>query len=156
DLGGVAFGGGLLVLPRTVPAFCQDTGVMCADTSECALDPNPLCASYAFEAELPVDLSSLASGSDELRSFIVRESLDNVPRNGDTDQLDTVVTLRNRETGAVQLLGAPAGCGLVGTPVGRAVVRVSRPPFSFPAVAADGNTLAFLESELDQNRCEEN
>ena len=59
--------------------------------------------------------------------------------NGDTDIIDDEITLRDRTTGASQPLGAPAGCGIAGTPEGRAVVRASQAPFGFSA----GATLHF-------------
>src|SRR6185295_8595689 len=52
-------------------------------------------------------------------------------------------------------LGAPSGCGIPGTPSGRAVVRVQQAPFSFPAVAADADVVALLESESAADHCDE-
>ena len=41
-------------------------------------------------------------------------------------------------------------------PEGRAVVRISKPPFSFPAVAVEDDVIAFLESETGGNNCDVN
>src|SRR5207249_4076767 len=64
------------------------------------------------------------------------------------------VTLRDRVSGLLDPLGAPAGCGIAAAD-GRAVVRVSDPPFSFPALEIEGDTVAFLEPESESNRCDE-
>jgi Tol biopolymer transport system component len=140
---------GPLVLPRTFAEICQDTGATCS--ADCGVD-GP-CVSYAYRADPPVELSSLRTATDTLRSFTASESVDLADRNGDGDLTDTVVTLRDRDTGIVQPLGAPAGCGISNSPppVGRAVVEVSTPPFSFPAVAVENDIVAFLESESATN-----
>ena len=57
---------------------------------------------------------------------------------------------------AVTVPGGTASCGLTGTPEGRGVMRVSDPPFRFPAVAVENDVMAFLESEGLQNACSEN
>jgi Tol biopolymer transport system component len=150
---------GPLLLPRpeiTMPVqlagMCQDTGATCM--ASCGID-GP-CVNYALEAEPPVDLDSLGEKTAVLRGFTASEAVDLEDLNGDGDQLDTVATLRDRSTGVEQPLGAPAGCGLAGTPHGRAVIEVQQPPFSFPGLALENDVLAFLESEVDQNRCVEN
>src|SRR5438876_965293 len=49
--------------------------------------------------------------------------------------------------------GADAGaaCGVGDAPEGRAVARIEQGPFSFPAVAVEGNVVAFLEPEAATN-----
>src|SRR5262245_23307397 len=69
--------------------------------------------------------------------------------NGDGDTTDHVVTLVDRTTGQPQPIGAD------GAP-GRAVARIQQPPFSFPAVAAEENVVAFLEPEPGQGNEDEN
>jgi len=64
--------------------------------------------SYAFRADTPVDLASLRTETASLRSFTVNESVVLEDRNGDEDQTDTVVTLRDRQTGQGQPLGVTA------------------------------------------------
>ncbi|MCC6764982.1 MAG: PD40 domain-containing protein [Deltaproteobacteria bacterium] len=146
---------GPLLLPRaqiTTPTpqagMCQDTGAMC--TASCGVgDP---CVNYALEAESPVNLDSLREKTAALRGFTTSEAVALQDLNGDGDQLDTVATLHDRTTGVAQALGGPAGCGVVG----RAIIQIQQPPFSFPAVEVENDVLAFLESEADQNRCIEN
>ena len=127
--------------------------------------PGDLCVSYAFEAKAPVTLDSLVTGTADVRALTMNESVDLRDRNGDGATNAPVVTLRSRVTGQGEPLGAPVGvtvpggtasCGLTGTPEGRGVVRVSDPPFRFPAVALENNVMAFLESEGLQNACSEN
>lgn len=156
---GALLDAGPLLLPRpqiTAPVqlagMCQDTGATCM--ASCGVDGS--CVNYALEAELPVALDSLATKTATLRGFVASELVALQDLNGDGDQLDTLVTLSDRTTGIGQPLGAPAGCGIAGTPQGRAVVQIAEPPFSYPAVAVEGDTLAFLESELGENRCFEN
>ncbi len=143
DISGVAIATGPVVLGRTIPGFCEEDSSICSSSAQCS----DLCVSYAFESDLPVDLSTLGAASNEVRSFVTRETIDLSDRNGDGDELDLVVTRRDRQTGEVQPLGAPSSCGIVGTPVGRAVAQVSQPPFVLPALAVDGTTFVFLEDE---------
>jgi Tol biopolymer transport system component len=83
----------------------------------------------------------------------VLEASDGRARNGDGDATDLVVSLRNRVTGAGDPLGAPAGCGIPASPPpeGRAIVQVNDPPFTFPAIAAERDVVAFLENESATN-----
>src|SRR5207244_8735466 len=68
---------------------------------------------------------------------------------GDGDGTDYVGTLRNRRTGQSEPIG-------VGGAEGRTVARIRQPPFSFPAVAAEGDVVAFLEPEPAQGNQDEN
>lgn len=156
DLVAVALGGAPLTIERTTaPTFCQavDDGSIqsCSTDDECS-GTAPLCVSFALEAQAFVDFEGLAS-SEAARAFSFRESIDLKDRNGDGDVNDFVVTLRDRETGLVEPLGSP-GCDIVGTPEGRAIVRVQDGPFRFPAVAVDDGRLAFLESESTTNQAD--
>lgn len=156
DLGPLAPSGGPAVLDRATPEFCQ-----LPPHQDCSGDPGVCtgvgnaCVAYSLEAQTPVPLDGLIA-SDTARTFAFRESIDGVDRNGDGDATDTVVTLRDRVTGVAQALDAPAGCGLAAGADGRTILRVSRPPFTFPAVAVEDGVLAFLESEGGQNACDEN
>ena len=149
--------GGALVIPRPASGLppvgiCQaNQAQLCSATPDCS--GNGPCQTYTYEAHFPVPLDGLAS-SEQTRTFSVRESIDGVDRNGDGDINDTVVLLRNRTTGAVQDI--PPSCGLSSTASGRGIVRISDPPFSYPAVAVDSDVMAFLESEVFQNSCDEN
>ena len=176
-------GGGLFVLDRQATGFCDADGLTpctsnaeCLPTSQCvpagfcqddlvSLPPGEpinecmndtpctgsICVAYGLEAQSPVPLEGLAA-SEVARTFTFRESLDLKDRNGDGDAKDSVVTLRARATGLPEPLGAPAGCGLADAD-GRAVVRISQPPFSFPAVSVEDDVVAFLESESQENEC---
>jgi hypothetical protein len=154
DLTPLVATGGPLVLTRTAPQFCQlPPHQDCSGNPSICTGPGNLCVTYTLEAESPVPLDGLAA-SAELRSFAFDEAIDGVDRNGDGDTSDAVVTLRDRATGDVQELGPTAGCGLGPAADGRAVQRVSRPPFTFPALAVEGEVLAFLERELGQDACD--
>ena len=134
--------------------ICQEeTTDTCTNFDPCSSGP---CVGYAMQAQNPVTLEGLEKSQD-IFAFSLDEGVDGVPRNGDGDTVDTVVTLRDRDTGVLQPLGAPAGCaGFTGTPDGRAVVRARQAPFSFPAVATEGDVVAFLESETGSANCAEN
>ena len=150
-------GGGPLAIPRTPigPGVCQlDPHAPCNAPADCAGVGNT-CVAYAFEARTPVPLESLTAGTPDQFAFTVEERVDLADHNGDGDTTDSVITLRDRTTGRSQNLGAPAACGIAGTPEGRAVVRINQPPFSFPAVAIEEDVLAFLESEQGENMCDE-
>ena len=120
----------------------------CTNDAQCTGTGDP-CVSYAFEATTPVPLESLTAGSTDVFAFTVNEAVALRDLNGDGDQLDSVVTLRNRDTGNEEPLHGQSGCGLSTNPapVGRAIVRLQQPPFSFPAVETEGDVVAFLESE---------
>lgn len=156
DLGPLAPSGGPAVLDRATPEFCQlPPHQDCSGNPAACTGVGNACVAYSLEAQTPVPLDGLIA-SDTARTFAFRESIDGVDRNGDGDTTDTVVTLRDRASGVVQALDAPAGCGLAAGADGRTILRVSRPPFTFPAVAVEGDVLAFLESEVGQNACDEN
>jgi hypothetical protein len=157
DFSSLAFNGGPLVLPRpfTGQGICQDDGMVCG--ANCGLT-NP-CVNFAFEAQTPVTLDSLANQSDQLRALVSSESVTLQDLNGDgTTASGLVVTLRDRETETLQDIGHDGAC-IIPAPQsshGRAVCRSSDPPFSFPAVALENDLVAFLESEDGENDCIEN
>jgi cysteine-rich repeat protein len=147
--------GGALVVPRPSSiGFCEANQAMMCSAS-CGMG-NP-CVDYAYEAHFPVPLEGLKA-SDTTRSFSLRESIDGVDRNGDGDTNDTVLLLSDRDTGERDDLGLSPGCGLSAsaTTGGRGIVRVSDPPFSFPAIAIEDDIVAFLESEPFQKDCDQN
>ncbi len=156
DLGALAPSGGPAVLVRAAPQFCQlPPHQDCSGNPGLCVGVGNACVSYALEAQTPVPLDGLVA-SDTMRTFAFRESIDGVDRNGDGDTNDTVATLRDRATGVIGALDATAGCGLTAGAEGRAVQRVSRSPFTFPALAVEDDVLAFLEGEAMQGECEEN
>ncbi len=156
DLGALAPSGGPAVFVRATPAFCQlPPHQDCSGNPGLCLGVGNACVSYALEAQSPVPLDGLVA-SDVIRTFAFRESIDGVDRNGDGDAVDTVVTLRDRSSGEIGVLDATGGCGLTPGAEGRAAQRVSRPPFTFPALAVEDDVLAFLENEATQGDCEEN
>lgn len=139
--------GGPLPLVRATPAFCQlDPNVSCSSNDDC-LGPNNACVTYAFEARAPVALENLTQTSANVLAFTVSEPVAIRNLNGDQDSFDFAITLRNRATGASEPLGATPGCGITGTPEGRAVVQLNQTPFRYSAVATEDQALAFLESE---------
>lgn len=108
---------------------------VCADDAAC---PGGQCGAFTAVALDPVPLDGL-SQSDQLNAFVIEEAITNRDLNGDGDTTDHVVKLEDRATGRMQSIAAQGE--------GRAVVRVQEPPFSFPALAVEGDVLAILESE---------
>ncbi|MBY0274236.1 hypothetical protein K2Z84_02755 [Candidatus Binatia bacterium] len=153
-----------------LPDDCPGAGNTCVGAGICQLAPHATCAgdqdcpgegdacvSYAFEASTAIPLESLSSGSTDVFSFTVNESTRIRDENGDGDTVDSVVTLRDRVTGEVQPMGASASCPqLAGGATGRSVVRISDPPFRYPAVETEGDLVAFLESESAAGSCDQN
>ncbi len=156
DFTPLAAGGGPIPLPR-VPignGVCQlEPHQSCTTPSDCGGVGNT-CVAYAFEARNQVALESLYQGTTDQLAFTLDERVDLTDHNGDGDATDSVITLRDRLTGLSDNLGAPAACGIAGTPEGRAVVRISDPPFNFAASAVDNDVLAFLESEPGEKQCD--
>lgn len=143
-----------------VDGICQeDTAVGCDAGAMCMSGP---CVNYAFEANSPVDLSSLALRSETLRTFSVLETLGLKDENGDGGLGDRTAVLRDRTTGIAQPLGADPICPTPGmTPglprTGRAVVSTRYAVgFTYPAIAVEGDLMAMLESEPAQGFCEMN
>ncbi|MGH7787963.1 MAG: hypothetical protein ACRERC_13915, partial [Candidatus Binatia bacterium] len=103
DATALAVGGGPLVLPRPFlgGGVCQSTAAGC--NADCG-SAGP-CVSYAFEAQAPVTLDSLAARSGTLRALTVGESVAGQDLNGDGDLVDYVLTVRERATGAARALG---------------------------------------------------
>ena len=156
DMSPLVAGGGPLVVMRSLPLFCQLAPHQdCTGNPAICTGPGNACVGYAMEAQSPVPLDGLVA-SETTRTFAFRESIDLVDRNGDGDTNDTVVTLRDRATGVAQPLDATSGCGLAAGAEGRSVQRVSRPPFRFPALAVEGDVIAFLEGEDGQLQCDVN
>ncbi len=156
DFAPLVASGAPVVLPRSVPRFCQlPPHAACAGPGDCPA-AGDACVVYALEATTPVPLDGLAA-SQTARTFTISEAIDGVDRNGDGDTNDSVMTFRDRASGRQNPLGATAGCGgLAGSAEGRAAVRVKDAPFSGPAVAVENDVLAFLESEYGQLGCDQN
>jgi hypothetical protein len=97
-------------------------------------------------AQVPVPLEGLVQTS-RLFSFVLSEQVAGSDLNGDGDTGDSVVTLRDRDTGEAQPIGA-------GRPAGSKVLRTaarwcgsSSRRSANPAVAVEGDAIAFLEPE---------
>ena len=131
--------------PSGVCQFAQDQ--KCRTDAECTALGNPadLCVHWALEAGDAVPLDGILE-TEELWAFTFEEWLDEVDRNGDGDNADTVVTIRSRSTGVLHDLGLHPACpGPSGG--GRATLRLMRGGFDFPAVVVEGHQMAFLEPE---------
>ena len=149
-------GAGPLVIPRLGPGVCQsDVATTCSADATCGTDAP--CVLYAAEAQTPVPLDGLVQTSDVF-AFVVSESVQARDLNGDgvSDTTDAVLTLRDRNTGVVQPIGNNPVCGIGGNPQGRAVVRARATKFDYPAVSAEGDVVAFLEPEGQENECDAN
>ena len=99
---------------------------------------------FTAQAENPVPLDGLIE-TESLFAFVANEAihvdgLANESLNNDDDTTDPVMRIRSRETGEI----LPIGGG--GAP-GRAATRVKDGSHRFPAVAVEGNMVAFLELE---------
>lgn len=140
-----ALRGGPVVVRRGTCIGGSANGTVCSDDAEC---PGGQCAAFTLSALDPVPLDGLVQ-SETVNAFVLEEPLEDEDLNGDGDAVDHVVRLGARATGETRTIG-DAGAEA------RAVARIQQPPFSFPAVAVEGDVLAFLEPEplqhaLDQN-----
>lgn len=112
---------------------------------------------YRLEAQQPVALDALL-GTDELFAFVVPEAIGEPETAGDLarrgasrdfnedgDTRDDVLLVMNRHTGNLEPTGRANA-------LGRAATRIRRPPFTFPAVSAEGSVVAFLESEAAEGQ----
>ncbi len=138
-LGGL---GPVVVRRLAVDGVCDvgpDAGEVCSPLEACLAGP---CVDYRFQAQSPVPLEGLAASADVF-AFALAEPVAAADLNGDGDQTDLVMTLRDRTTGTLLRIGA-------GGAEGRAVARIADPPFGFPAQATEDRVLAFLEPEALQ------
>jgi hypothetical protein len=127
---------GPVVVPRFGPGVCQNTGVPCIRDATCN---DSRCVTYRLTAQDPVALDGLLETESMLIS-VVPEAIVGKDLNGDGDQTDEVLLLADRQTGVRRPIGT------LGAP-GRAATRIHEAPFSYPAAAADGDVVAFLEAE---------
>ena len=97
-------------------------------------------AEYDAEAQNPVAIDGLES-TEDLFMFVRSESLEaaDLNQDGDTDD-ETIVTLRDAESGDVSPIGA-------GGADGRASTRARFGSFEQPAVAVEDDVVAFLQAE---------
>jgi Tol biopolymer transport system component len=119
--------------------FHNDVGpvVIARDANAmCQAPPDEYCGLEGGDA-LPLDG---IVGTPDLFLFAVSEPLANRDANDDGDTIDRVATIRDRGTGLVLPIGDGGADGL-------AVGRVEQPPFSYVAVAAEDDVVAFLQSE---------
>ena len=138
-------GVGPVVVPRTVltggGGVCEDggdAGLSCTIPGPACADSSP-CVDYRVVAQNPVPLEGLA-GTDDVFAFSVSEKIAVRQLNDDGDTADLVLVLTDRETGET----LPIGNGMA---EGRAIAAVRQPPFAFPALATEGQLVAFLEPE---------
>lgn len=130
---------GPVVVSRFGMGVCQggsNEGLPCTDDLAC---PGSVCVVYRLEAQDPVPLDGL-NQTEKLNAFVVSEAVNAQDLNGDGDSTDDVVILSDRRTGLVEAIGDASSKG-------RAAARIHQPPFSFPAIATEGDVLAFLEPE---------
>jgi Tol biopolymer transport system component len=112
----------------------------CMNDADC---PGGQCGSLEAQARDPVPLDGLVQ-TPTLNVLVMEEAIQNADLNGDGDQTDHVVKLMTRTTG--ELLPT-----MPDPQAGRALTRVAVPPFSFPALAVEGDVVAFLEPESAQS-----
>jgi cysteine-rich repeat protein len=119
----------------------------CTDDSGC---PGGQCGAFTLAALDPVPLDGL-NQSVALNAFVMEEAIFQPPTdlNGDGDSTDPVVKLADRGTGLIESIGESGSQA-------RAVTRIQQPPFSFPALAAQDDLLAFLEPEPWQGASDTN
>lgn len=98
-----------------------------------------------LRAEEPVSLEGIVE-SQGLFAFVTSEAIEDVTLNDDLDATDPVLRLHDRRTGDALPIGTNGA-------EARAAARVREPPFSYPAVAAEGAIAAFLEPEPLEGEC---
>jgi len=141
------FAGGIGPVVLRLGACIGGTNQLAACTGDAGC-PGGQCGSFSAAALDPVPLDGL-NQSAELNAFVMEEAIHEADLNGDGDQTDHVVKLGDRTTGLTEAIGDSGS-------EGRAVARIQQPPFSFPALATEGDILAFLEPEPLQGNYDAN
>ncbi len=137
------------MLNGTGPIVLRDGGCIggsnalaaCDDNADC---PAGQCGAFTLAALDPVPLDGL-NQSSLLNAFVMEEAIAEIDLNGDGARFDSVVKVADRSTGLIDDIGD-------GSSEGRAVARLHRAPFSFPALAVEEDILAFLEPETVPGR----
>lgn len=132
-------GVGPVVVARFGAGVCQDSGASCSDDAACSASR---CVQYRLRAAEPAPLDGLVEAGGVFVS-VVPEALDGRDLNGDGDARDEVLLLADRTTGARLPIGTAAASGRAGT-------RIREAPFSYAAIAAEEDVVAFLEAEPAQ------
>jgi hypothetical protein len=139
------------------------TQQVCSSDSHCGVDeqcgpslfqvgpvgPGPVLIDpldFVLEAENPFTTAGLFE-ADGAFGFVLNEKVSKEDLNGDGDQFDPVVRIRDRESGRVREIGIATGVPEEPFADGRAVTRIKQYPFTFPAIAAAEEFVAFLEPE---------
>lgn len=133
--------------PLVITRVAATSGVCELDPSLKCPDPVPncgavgagQCVAFRTEAQDPVPLEGLGATA-QLFTFAQRERDAGRDMNGDGDQNDTVVVLRDRTTGEVLPIGS-------GGNDARAATQIREGRFRFPAIAGEEYVVGFLESE---------
>jgi len=102
-------------------------------------------AEFTLGTENPVPLDGLIE-SDGMFAFVSSEGIEGVHLNDDLDTTDPVIRLRDRASGVIRPIGTNAA-------EGRAATRIRQGRFGFPAVAVEGEIVAFLEPEPLEGNC---
>ena len=145
---------GPILIPLLADTIPDEQGVCDSGSSAGALCPPTICGAgrcvgYQVGSNEPVPLEGIG-GTSDLFVFVRDESIEadgnGLDLNGDGDATDSVLTIRDRKTGRpLPVVG--------GHPLPRAVARIHQPPFSYPAVSASDNIVAFMELEPLQGNC---
>ena len=95
---------------------------------------------FSVASENPVPLDGLFQ-SDSIFAFVANEAIaEDQSINDDDDTKDSVIRIRDKKTGQILPIGTNAADG-------RAMTRVKDGTHRFPAVAIEGDVVAFLEFE---------
>jgi Tol biopolymer transport system component len=151
------------------PATCvggSNAGAVCTDQSTC-LEGGGYCGPPAYDVAHLISLNGAGSGGALGRATIegvvslnflvggeatdralvteVDESVYGKQVNFDSDLADTAIVARERATGELFPIGQPGSGGSQAD--GRALTRISVPPYSLPGAAVEDDVFAFLEGE---------
>jgi Tol biopolymer transport system component len=138
-------GAGPVVIERSGPGVCEDTGEPCTADVEC---PGSVCVAFRLLAEQSIPLDAVLE-TERLFVFVVPEGIDGTDLNDDGDTDDEILVLADRQTGILQPIG-------VDVAMGRAAARLRELPFTFLAFAAEDDVVAFLEPEPFEGRADKN
>ncbi|MEO2137719.1 MAG: hypothetical protein ABGY28_09725 [bacterium] len=122
---------------------CSISGDPCDLANPCL--PGESCVNFRMSIAGSAPLEGIYS-TDTLYAFVTEEEVEDDQLNDDSDKIDRVLVLRNRDTAELLQTGNNLADG-------RAITYATDSPFSWPVIALEGDIVAMTEPEWAEGDC---